>query len=396
MDNRIIAEKYEILDNLFSNEIQVIYSAKKAGVENSGNYIINEFRNTDTIYSMKDNFSKEKCGYIKNIVETFYEDFCFYVVCTICPGPSLESFLSANNLRLTEKMYLTESLLTQLTEIEKLSPFIVFSLCDPDNLFVTGKRHICFNCSLKLTAESMSVSRSDVSRRVGEILCAIFSNTVATDLNYARDNMPPALFPIVSGCLEGRYDSLEKLYADFKALLLYSVFMGSGSVENQIVRNYQKAKAKRRLTPLRRLAAIAVILILAGGVWTIFKDLDISTLSRNKSAVHNTKPVALFTASREQAIPGEMIIFKNQSSDADADDRIDSSLWVISMEGKPVFHSSKPDITYIFSEIGKYEVHLVVADSRGESSDPYKADITVLPMPIPSDTHAGSGSEDYK
>jgi len=105
MDNRVIAEKYEILDTLFSNELQSVYSAKKSGADSSQQFIINEYKDTDIIYNMKDNFSKEKCHNIRNIVETIYENFCFYVVCNICPGPTLEDFLSDNNLRLTEKMW---------------------------------------------------------------------------------------------------------------------------------------------------------------------------------------------------------------------------------------------------------------------------------------------------
>ena len=396
MDIRIVAEKYEILDTLFSNELQAVYFAKKTGADDSIKYIINEFKDTDTIYSMKDSFSKEKCSCIKNIVETFYEDFCFYVVCNICTGPDLETFLSNTNLRLTEKMYLTESLLTQLIEIEKLSPFIVFSLCDSDNLFVTGKRSICFNCNLKFTADTMSASRSDVSRRVGEILCAIFSNTAAADLNYAKDNMPPALFPIVHNCLEGKYESLAKVYSEFKTLLLYSVFMGTGSVENQIVKNYRRAKTKRRLTPLRRLAAILIIMLFASGIWIILKDFDISSLNKNKPVLQNTKPIALFTAVKEQVIIGEMLVFTSQASDPDENDSIKSYLWVISKEDKPVFNSSSQNIAYIFFEAGKYEVRLVVSDSRGESSEPHKAYISVLPKPITSSTETEPGTEEYK
>lgn len=396
MDNRIIAEKYEVLDTLFSNEIQSVYSAKKAGTEGTGNYIINEFRNADTIYNMKDNFSKEKCSYIRNIVETFYEDFCFYVVCNICPGPDLEHFLSTNNLRLTEKMYLTESLLTQLIDIEKLSPFIVYSLCTPDNLFVTGKRNICFNCNFNLTAEALAVTGSDVCRRVGEILCAIFSNTVVTDLNYSKDNMPPALFPIVAACLEGKYDSIARIYNDFRSLLIYSVFMGSGSVESQIVRNYQKAKTKRKLTPVRRIAVLALLLFVAGGAWFTLKDFVMPASNKGQAEIQNAKPVAMFTASRDQAIPGEMIIFTSQASDPDADDAISSYSWVVSRDNKRLHNSASQNMTYIFPEIGKYEISLVVSDSRGGTSEPHVSYITVNPLPISPTQGAGSGAEEYK
>lgn len=396
MDNRIVAEKYEVLDTLFSNEIQSVYSAKKAGTEGAGNYVINEFRNADTIYNMKDNFSKEKCSYIRNIVETFYEDFCFYVVCNICPGPDLEHFLSTNNLRLTEKMYLTESLLTQLIDIEKLSPFIVYSLCDTDNLFVTGKRNICFNCNFKLTADMLSMSGSDVCRRAGEIMCAVFSNTVSTDLNYSKDNMPPALFPIIAACLEGKYDSIAKVYSDFRSLLIYSVFMGSGSVESQIVRNYQKARTKRKLTPVRRIAVLALLLLLAGGAWFTLRGLVMPASNKGQAEIQNARPVAMFTSGREQAIPGEMIVFTSQASDPDAGDVISSYSWVVSRDSKPLHSSTSQNMIYIFPEIGKYEIRLVVSDSRGGTSEPHVSYITVNPMPISPTKGAGTNEADYK
>ena len=390
MDNCIIAEKYEIIDTLFTNELQAVYSAKKSGADDGKQFIINEFKDTDIIYSMKDSFSKEKCRYIRNIVETLYEDFCFYVVCNICSGPTLETYLSNNNLRLTEKMHLTESLLTQLIEMEKLSPFIVFSLCDMDNITVANKRNICFNCNLKLTAEKMSASKSDVSKRAGEIISAIFSNTLAADLNYIKDNTPPALFSIVQSCLEGKYESMAKVYSDFKSLLLYSVFMGNGSVDTQMRKNLQKAKIKRKLTPVRRLAAIVIILLLAGGIWSYVKDLDMSTLNKGKTAVQNTKPAAQFTANKDQVFEGETVFFISQSSDPDANDSVKSYSWMITKDAKPVFDSSNQNIAYKFSKAGKYEINLVVSDTQDATSEPYGTNINVLPKPIVPSTSTNS------
>jgi len=377
MDIRIIAEKYEIIDTLFSNELQSIYLAKLSGSEDSQQFIVNEFKDADTIYGMKDSFSKEKCHYIRNIVETLYENFCFYVVCNICSGPAMEAFLSDNSLRLTDKMFLTDSLLSQLIEIEKLSPFIAYSLCDTDNIAVTNKRNICFNCNLKLTPEILAVSRSDVSKRVGELICSIYSNTVAADLNYAKDNMPPALFPIVQSCLEGKYESMAKLYNDFKSLLLYSVFMGSSSVDNQIRANYQKAKVRRKLTPLKRLAALVLILLVAGGAWMLVKDWDILTF--NKTAAVNSKPAAEFTASRTQVYEGEKVIFTNESADPDEGDSIKSNLWSISKAGTSIFKSKLKGIAYTFVDPGEFEVTLVVADTHGAVSEPARIMIEVLP-----------------
>ncbi|HYF75356.1 MAG TPA: PKD domain-containing protein, partial [Candidatus Nitrosocosmicus sp.] len=376
----------------FTNELQAVYLSKKSGVDDGKQFIINEFKDTDIIYSMKDSFSKEKCRYIRNIVETIYEDFCFYVVCNICSGPTLETYLSSNNLRLTEKMYLTESLLTQLIDMENLNPFIVFSLCDTENITVANKRNICFNCNLKLTAEKMSASKTDVSKQVGEIIGAIFSNTLATDLNYIKDNTPPALFSIVQSCLDGKYESMAKAYSDFKSLLLYSVFMGNGSVDTQMRKNLKKAKIKRRLTPVRRLAAIVIILLLAGGIWNYVKDLDIYTSNKGNTAVQNTKPAAQFTANKDQVFEGETVFFISQASDSDSNDSVKSYSWMITMDTKQVFDSSNQNIAYKFSKAGKYVISLLVADTHDEKSEPCQTSINVLPKPIVPSTGSDSGN----
>lgn len=396
MNNRIIADKYEIIDTLFSNELQATYTAKVTGTDGSRLFIINEFKNTDIIYIMKDSFSKEKCSYIRNIVETLYENFYFYVVCDICSGSTLETYLSSNNLRLTEKMYLTESLLTQLIDIEKLGPLIVLLLCDADNIAVTNRRNICFNCNLKLTETMVSAFESNVSKRVGEIICNIFSNSPVVDFNYAKDYLPPALFPIVQNCLEGKYESVNKIYNDFKSLLLYSVFMGSESIDSQIRKNYHKAKIKRRLAPLRRLAVIAIILLLAGGVWAIVRNSYIPALNNNKTAPRNTKPSTQFTANKKQVYEGEAVVFTNESFDPDTDDSIKSYFWVISKDGNPVFDSSNRDITYVFTEAGKYEVSLMVTDTRDESSGPFKVYIDVFPKLVLTNTEAAPDTENNK
>lgn len=381
MDKRVIKQTYEIVDTLFSNELQTIYVGKTVGSDEGGQFIINEFRDTDIIYGMKDSFSPDKCRYIRNIVETFYIDFNFYVVSTICAGPTLENFLSDNNLRLTEKMYLTESLLTQLTEMEKLSPFITFALCDASNLAVTGRRNICFNCNIRLSKEDMGVTNKDVSHRVGEIICGIFANTANTDPEAAKDVLPPALLPIVQRCLEGKYASIAGVYNDFKSLLLYSVFMGNVSVDSQMRRNFKKGRIRRKLSPVKRAAALIALLLIIWGGWTYMKNLN--TLPENSPAPKNAKPAASFKISRDRVYAGDGVVFISDAYDPDAGDAIKSYFWVISKDGEPIFNSSNRNIAYKFETPGSYGVHLVVADSRDESSTPYKQYITVLPKPEP-------------
>jgi len=92
--------------------------------------------------------------------------------------------------------------------------------------------------------------------------------------------------------------------------------------------------------------------------------------------------VADFTADKSQIYEGETITFTSHSSDPDADDGIKSYLWVISKAEKPVFNSPNQDISYTFYEAGKYGVRLVVTDTHGESSEPFRIFIDVLPKLI--------------
>ncbi|MGE5629625.1 MAG: PKD domain-containing protein [Caulobacteraceae bacterium] len=381
MNNRVVGQKYEIVDTLFSNELQTIYVGKLLNSGDSGQFIINEFKDTDIIYSMKDNFSPEKCRYIRNIVETFYMDFNFYVVSSVCPGPTLETFLSNNSLRLTEKMYITESLLTQLVEMEKLSPFITYALCDTSNLAITNRKNICFNCNIMLSKEKMSVTGKDVTIKMGEVICTIFANTVNADLEYVKDIMPPALLPITRKCLDGKYDSIANVYSDFKSLLLYSVFMGNMSVDNQIRKNLSKARIKHKLSPLRKLAVILVALLLAGGVWAYIYNMNTDVSGKDKVIVQNNKPTAKITASAGKVYEGDSVVFTSQAADTDENDGIDSYNWTILIDDRQIFSSSNQNIAYKFEKAGKYTIQLVVSDTRSESSEPYKLYIDVLPKP---------------
>jgi hypothetical protein len=379
MDRHVIYDKYEVTDTLFSNELQTIYTAKTTGTDGDPQFIVNEFKNTDIIYSMKDSFSPEKCHYIKNLVETFYLDFNFYVVSNICAGPTLEDFLSDNSLRLTEKMYIVDSLLKQLAEMQKLGPVITYALCNTSNLAITGRKNICFNCNIVLSHEDMSLTNKDVVRRTGEILCAIFANTVDASLESAKDVLPPAMLPIVQRCLEGNYDSVSNVYFDFKSLLIYSVFMGNMSVDNQVRKNFEKAQIKRRLSPIKRIAVCLVLIAALWFAWPFIRDSKSAVVINPE--VKNTKPIASIEASKREVYAGDSVVFISKVTDPDAEDSVKSYFWAISKDNEPIFNSTNQNIAYTFANPGNYNVLLVVTDSRDESSEPHNFYLAVVPKP---------------
>ena len=142
----------------------------------------------------------------------------------------------------------------------------------PPTFAITGRKNICFNCNIVLSHEDMSLTNKDVVRRTGEILCAIFANTVDASLESAKDVLPPAMLPIVQRCLEGNYDSVSNVYFDFKSLLIYSVFMGNMSVDNQVRKNFEKAQIKRGLSPIKRIAVCLVLIAALWFAWPFIRD----------------------------------------------------------------------------------------------------------------------------
>jgi hypothetical protein len=159
--------------------------------------------------------------------------------------------------------------------------------------------------------------------------------------------------------------------------------MGNVSVDSQMRRNLKKARVKRRLSPFKRIAAVLVVLLIAWGAWTYVRNLD--TVPVNNPEAKNTKPTVSFTPSREKVYEGDAVIFISKAADPDAGDAIMSYLWVISKDEAPIFNSSNQNIAYKFETAGSYGVHLVVMDSRNESSEPYKLYVTVLPKPAAGD-----------
>lgn len=401
MDIRRLAEKYEITETLFENGLQSVYQARLIGSPDKGSLLINEFRDVDIIYSMKDSFSPDKCKFVKNLVETFYIDFNFYVVSQMCSGATLKSFLADNSLRLTEKMYIADNLLSQTTEMSSLSPLLQYALCDPDNLNIVNKKKVCFNCNIKLNKDETIISYKELTNRIGRLLCMIFANTVDIELENAADYVPPAMLSIIQRCKDGYYTSVKSLYDDFKALLLYSVFIGNVSIAGQVHRNISKARLKSKLSPVRKAAAaLIIIFLIAGAGWWYLNQLDgkIADVTTGvPAAQQNRKPTAKFSLSSNKVYAGDEVVFTSQSTDPDLNDGIKSYLWIISQDRNPVFSSINQSITYKFEQAGKYDINLVVMDKNSEASDPYTLMLEVLPKPqLPEGSPATDGSDDLK
>lgn len=391
MEPIIFANKYKVLDALYQGEVQNIYVAEDIKGFGSERFIINEILDSSIIYSIKEVFNEDAKAFLKNFQNYFYQDSNFYIVSSIPSGTTLDNYLSSESLRLSDKMYITESLLTQLLKLEKASRMFKYNLLNPENILVAANRRISFNLGMRFDKEGLYATEATIISMLGDVICCIFANTVNASLEEDKDSMPPAIASIVRKCKDDSYNSIELVYKDFKASLLYSTFIGNSSVDKQIMQNIHKARRKRSFKPLKRVAALILIMtLLAGGYFGLNKLLTrLPALSRGDSVTNqqNQIPIAKFTMSKSKVYVGDKINFVSQSTDPDIDDRIEAYEWSVSRNGDMyILFSREQNPSYTFEAEGDYVVSLIVKDSFGISSNAYKVGFTVYPREeIPDD-----------
>lgn len=389
----IIANKYKIIDTLYKNELQNVYVAEETENFTSDRYIINEILDGSIIYALKEVFSENAKTSMKNFLDYFYQDSNFYIVSSIPSGATLDNYLSSNNLRISDKMYITESLLTQLLKIGNANRLLMYQLINPENILMTGSRATAFNLGMRFDKEGLYATTATIISRLGDVICCIFANTKDASLEKDKDSLPPAIAAIVRKCKDDSYNSIEAAYKDFKTSLLYSTFIENNSVDKQIMKNIGKAKRKRSFRPVKRIAAVLLIAaLLAGGYYglnNLLTDLPAVGNGNNISAKQNQIPNAKFSMSKSKIYVGDKIDFISQSTDPDIDDRIESYEWSVSKnEDMYILFSRDQNPSYIFDNDGDYVVSLIVKDKSGISSNAYKVSFKVYPKEEIPDTPA--------
>lgn len=383
MEPILVANKYKVLDTLYKSELQNIYVAEDTENFNIDKLIINEILDGSIIYAVKDVFNEDLRLVLKNFVDYFYQDLNFYIVSKATPGTTLDNHLASNNLRISDKMYITESLLTQLLKLESASRLIKYHLLDLENIAIIGSRTLSFNLGMRFDKEALYATAQGIINKLGDVICCIFANMPNASLDQDKDNLPPAIASIVRKCQIEGYNSVQEVYEDFKASLLYSTFIGAGSVDKQIMKNIQKAKRKRSLKPLKRLtAAVLILALLAAGYWAkddLLKYIPSFGGGNQTAAKENQIPIAKFSLSKNKVYVGDKIDFISDASDSDINDRITSYEWSVSRNNDMfILFSREQDSSYTFDLDGDYVVSLIVKDSKGTSSNAYKVGFKVL------------------
>jgi hypothetical protein len=288
-------------------------------------------------------------------------------------------------------MYITESLLSQLIKLESANRLIKYHLLDLENLSIIGSRTLNFNLAIKFDKDALYATEQSIIKRLGDVICCIFANTPKATLEDDKDNLPPTIASLVTKCNAESYKSINEVYNDFKASLLYSTFIGNGSVDKQIMKNIQKAKRKRSARSVKRLTAAVIILALIAGAFfardELMKYLPAFGGGNTPTARQNQIPVAKFILSKNKIYAGDKIDFVCEASDPDIDDEVTSYEWSVSRnDDMYILFSREKNPSYTFEADGDYVVSLIVKDKAGISSNAYKVGFKVLPREeIPDD-----------
>jgi hypothetical protein len=127
LEQKIIKSKYEVIDTLYSDELQSIYICSITSGDSEEKFILGEFSDEDIKDVVKSSFLSGGSA-PKSLLDSFEIDDKFYVLFPMVAGISLEEHLSKHSITLADKMLLTEELLKKFMEIEKFNPLIQYIL----------------------------------------------------------------------------------------------------------------------------------------------------------------------------------------------------------------------------------------------------------------------------
>lgn len=397
MEERIINNKYIIQDTLYTDEFQSIFICEDTKSDKGEKYIIGEFSDSDIIDAIRDSFTLSGDDVSKSIKETFDIDEKFYTVFPLTKGTSLEEYLTKHSLTIADKMLMTEELLKKFINIDKSSYAIQYVLCDLNNLSVQSRRYLSFNNLFVFKKENLKVTSQDLLKKLGYIILCIFANSPEADIKRQKDLLPPAILSIVQKCNEGGYNSINKIYEDFKKTLLYTTFIDTTSLDTQIRNRMVKAQKKRKTAWKKYIVAILILaVLLRGGFWLVKNRSILPGFGKGgieQNGKKSNPPIADFSISINKIYKDDEVIFIDKSRTSEADGVIKARLWTIEKDGTVIMNSDYEVLSHVFDEVGEYEISLIVQDSKGANSKPYTHNISVLEkIEFPEDTDPDTDS----
>lgn len=405
MEERVLGGKYKVIDVLESNDYQNIYLTEDITLNNAQKLIVNEIKHKDYVNDFSSYFNATNINLPDNFVESFDINHSYYVIGKLCKGKNLYDFLNNNSLRLSDKMYISDNLLSSLSKLDTTHAKLKFLLSNPDCISIFARKKICFNMNFIIDKNVLEVSENDTLVQVSNILCSIFSNTPGATLEKDRDNIPPSMINLISKCSDGTYKSFKEIYKVFQSTLLYSTFIENESIDKQIMRNINKAKRKKSILAIRNVTIIVILILLSFGFWwsssTGFFDRTIPSsgiINEDNEHTTNNKPVANFTPSISKVYAGDEVFFVSRATDSDINDEVSTYKWTI-IKGKGIkeLFSTEANTSYTFNEEGGYIISLVVKDKSGLESDEYSLNVNVLAeQNIPPSTGTSTQEGDVK
>ncbi len=377
----VLGGKYEILESLHTDEFQSVFVCKLLESEDK-RFIVNEIRQADIIAEVKDGFIYNKD--IIKLEDAFEIEDKFYAAFSLPKGTALDEYIEKHNLTIADKMYFTDGILKKFIEIDRLNYSIQYVLCNLNNISVQSRRFLHFNNIYIFSRDKLNVGSKDIIKKLGHLLLCVFANKENVNMATDKSNLPPAILPIVSNCIEGNYDSINKIYEDFKNTLLYATFVDTGSLDNKIRTKAVQAKKRQKVVFPPILAWLLLLaVLLGGGYWFIKNKTHIVGPSGSISIFDNKKnpPIADFTISINKIYVDDEVKFIDKSIASNPGDEIKNRLWTIEKDGNVIMNSNEDTIVYNFNDVGEYRISLIAQDSRGVNSKPYSHSISVLEKP---------------
>ena len=215
MSDMTINDKYHVVNTLFSDQNQSVYYVSNSFSETKSNLIMNEIKDKKIVSELIRIFLDDNEALKSNFIEFFFKESKFYVVSKISPGETLGNIILKTNLSEDDKINIAGSFLQELTKLEQLPLSIQQVLCSYGNIAVDDNKEVHFNHFLNFTKEDFQVKEEDIIAKIGDILAAIYMNS----LYFRREDMdrlPAEVAGLIDRCLNREYTSISQVYNEFE------------------------------------------------------------------------------------------------------------------------------------------------------------------------------------
>ncbi len=274
MSEITINDKYRVVNTLFSDPNQSVYYVNNSLSETKCDLIMNEIKDKKIVSQLIDVFLDNNEALKSNFVEFFFKESKFYVVSRISPGETLGNIILKTILSEAEKIDIAGSFLQELTKLEELPLSIQQVLCNFGNISVAGNKDVYFNHFLSFTKEDFLVKKEDIIAKAGDILTAIYMNS----LYFRREDinkLPEEVVRIINRCMNREYTSISQICEEFKnnvrlpeeeqaAFGLEHLFQRNRVFLSRKEKNDRNKRKQKKIRLYLEIAGVIVVMTLLG------------------------------------------------------------------------------------------------------------------------------------